>query len=211
MSRDLPPRPHLDHLKKQAKELLQSLQQQDAGARLADAQHAIAREYGFASWPRLKAHVERQSTPVPNPFVGRWTADLSKSRLHPLNRLRSASIGFDIAGDAVTVDYVMVEASGRIDRGVNSLVADGSEHPSMSRQGYVVRAGWHGPHGLEVVVSLNGEVEGRVDYVVSSDGGTLTLSAVWRGGVEQVSVFTRDRPPDTGTAGGGRLARLERQ
>jgi hypothetical protein len=30
-----------------------------------------------------------------------------------------------------------------------------------------------------------------VEYVVSPDGGTLTLSASWRGGVEQMSVFTR--------------------
>ena len=78
----------------------------------------------------------------------------------------------------------------------------------MSRLGYVMRAGWHDPHSLEVVVLLNGEIEGRVDYVVSRDGGTLTSSAVWRGGAAQVSVFTRDRAPDTGTAGGGRLARL---
>src|SRR4051812_36171799 len=27
-------------------------------ARLSDAQWVIAREYGFASWPRLKAHIE---------------------------------------------------------------------------------------------------------------------------------------------------------
>ena len=29
-----------------------------AGAKLADAQWVIAREYGFASWPRLKAHID---------------------------------------------------------------------------------------------------------------------------------------------------------
>ena len=28
------------------------------GTRLADAQHDIAREYGFPSWPKLKAHVD---------------------------------------------------------------------------------------------------------------------------------------------------------
>jgi len=30
-----------------------------------------------------------------------------------------------------------------------------------------------------------------VEYVVSADGSTLTLAASWRGGVEQMSVFTR--------------------
>jgi Glyoxalase superfamily protein len=193
MSRDLPPRPHLDHLRKQAKELLQTLQQQDPRSRLADAQHAIARQYGFSSWPRLKAHVAREAATAPNPFVGNWTADLSRSRLHPLNQLRCATIAFDVAGDTVTINYVMVEPSGHTERGVNTFVADGNERPSMIREGYVMRARWLGSHGLEAVVSRNGEFEGRVDYAVSSDGRTLTLSAKGGpGGVEQVGVFERD-------------------
>ena len=190
MSRDLPVRPNLDHLKKQAKELLQTLKRQDSTAQLADAQHALAREYGFASWPRLKAHVESESA-APNPFVGKWTADLSRSKLHPLNRLQAASLGFDVAGADVTIDYVMVDESGRTDRGLNTFVADGNERPSRHREGYIMRATWLGSHRLEAVVSRAGEFEGRVEYVVSPDGGTLTLSASWRGGVEQLSVFTR--------------------
>lgn len=58
MSRDLPDRPNLDHLKKQAKALLRKLREHDAAATLADAQHALAREYGFASWPKLKTHLQ---------------------------------------------------------------------------------------------------------------------------------------------------------
>jgi hypothetical protein len=193
MSRDLPPRPHLDHLRKQAKELLGSLRQQNPEAQLADAQHAIAREYGFESWPRLKTYVEQERPAASSPLTGKWTADLSRSKLHPLNHLQCASIGFDVTGDEVTVDYVMVDASGRIDRGVNSLVADGHEHPSLVRGGYVMRARWLGRSGLEAVVSKNGEVEGRVTYLVAPDGDTLTLSAMWRDGIEQVSVFVRDR------------------
>jgi hypothetical protein len=50
----LPDRPNLRHLKDQAKDLLKT----GAAASLADAQHQIARLYGFASWPKLKAHVE---------------------------------------------------------------------------------------------------------------------------------------------------------
>jgi len=52
--RPLPERPNLRHLKDQAKDLLKS----GAAASLADAQFKIARLYGFASWPKLKAHVE---------------------------------------------------------------------------------------------------------------------------------------------------------
>jgi hypothetical protein len=190
MSRDLPARPNLEHLRKQAKELRASLQQQNPEFRLADAQHQIAREYGFESWPRLKVHVERAET-LASPFIGQWTADLSRSTLHPLNHLRSASIGFDVSGDEVTIDYVMVDDSGRTDRGVSSLVADGHEHPLQVRYGYVLRARWLDLRGLEAVVTKDGDVEGRVEYRVSPAGDTLTLLASWREGVEQVSVFVR--------------------
>lgn len=50
----LPDRPNLRHLKDQAKGLLKA----GGAASLADAQLQIARLYGFASWPKLKAHVE---------------------------------------------------------------------------------------------------------------------------------------------------------
>ena len=76
-------RPNLEQKKKLAKELLKAVQQLDAaqaarftwnlprfrgksaqdvireGASLADAQHVIARESGFESWPRLKQYVQQ--------------------------------------------------------------------------------------------------------------------------------------------------------
>ena len=58
MSRDLPRRPSLEHLKKQAKLLLHQLKQHDPAARLTAAQHALAIEYGFVSWRELKTHVQ---------------------------------------------------------------------------------------------------------------------------------------------------------
>jgi uncharacterized protein (TIGR03067 family) len=83
VEKTLPPRPHLDHLRRQAKALLASLEANDpaaiatfreflpaarglsaeqvrsAGYRLADAQSAVARKSGFASWPELSRHVEQ--------------------------------------------------------------------------------------------------------------------------------------------------------
>jgi hypothetical protein len=52
--RPLPDRPNLRHLRDQAKALV------DAGdaPSITAAQFAIARQYGFASWPKLKAHVD---------------------------------------------------------------------------------------------------------------------------------------------------------
>jgi uncharacterized protein (TIGR03067 family) len=83
VNKKLPSRPDLDHLRRQAKSLLASLERGEAdaiatfrehlpaakdlsdarirgaGFRLADAQSAVARKTGFASWPRLSRHVEQ--------------------------------------------------------------------------------------------------------------------------------------------------------
>ena len=74
MSRTLPERANLEFLTKQSKDLLRDVKAGDAIARerlrawgppgasespkLADCQHALAREYGFTSWPKLRAHVQ---------------------------------------------------------------------------------------------------------------------------------------------------------
>jgi hypothetical protein len=58
MSRELPAKPSLEFLKKQAKELLRSTRQSTGQGKLADAQHALANEYGFSTWANLKSHVE---------------------------------------------------------------------------------------------------------------------------------------------------------
>jgi ankyrin repeat protein len=52
--KQLPPRPNLDQLKRQAKELVQA----GKAPALHDAQTMLAREYGFASWNKLHDHVE---------------------------------------------------------------------------------------------------------------------------------------------------------
>jgi ankyrin repeat protein len=57
-SRRLPERPSLEQLRKQAKEHLATLRAADPSVNLAAAQHALAREYGFESWPKLVHHVE---------------------------------------------------------------------------------------------------------------------------------------------------------
>jgi ankyrin repeat protein len=56
--RRLPARPSLEQLRKQAKEHLDTLRAGQPSATLSLAQHALAREYGFDSWPALVHHVE---------------------------------------------------------------------------------------------------------------------------------------------------------
>lgn len=73
MSIELPARPHLDVLRRQARSLLRGLIAGDAAAlaraapyalgptpKLSGAQLVIAREHGFAGWPKLVAEVERR-------------------------------------------------------------------------------------------------------------------------------------------------------
>jgi ankyrin repeat protein len=56
--RPLPERPDLRHLKDQARDLLKA----GRATSLAKAQFQVARQYGFASWPKLKARVESLQT-----------------------------------------------------------------------------------------------------------------------------------------------------
>jgi hypothetical protein len=80
VDKNLPARPNLDHLRRQAKTLLKQLASGDPDAkrafvehlpalkgaqpdatslRLADAQSVVARQSGHASWPALARHVEQ--------------------------------------------------------------------------------------------------------------------------------------------------------
>src|SRR5690348_7795284 len=73
----LPGRPDLDQLRRQARELLRAAAAGDEEAlrriravpgrqTLSAAQLAIAREHGFASWPRLRAEVLRRLAAEPD-------------------------------------------------------------------------------------------------------------------------------------------------
>jgi len=54
----LPERPSMEYMRKCAKEQLRELRNTQPDAKLATAQKALAREHGFSSWRKLKAHVE---------------------------------------------------------------------------------------------------------------------------------------------------------
>jgi effector-binding domain-containing protein len=56
----LPERPHLGHLRQQAKDLLAKLRAAHPDTSLATAQTMLARRYGLRTWPELKAEVERR-------------------------------------------------------------------------------------------------------------------------------------------------------
>jgi len=81
MPAELPPHPNLEHLKKQAKALLHDFRQSKPDAikkfsalqlefppKLSDAQHLIAREYGFDSWAKLKERAQSHSEKADDPL-----------------------------------------------------------------------------------------------------------------------------------------------
>jgi ankyrin repeat protein len=60
MPQALPARPNLDWLRKTAKQQLHELRKDNPDAKLASAQLALARQYGFRSWRALKAEIDRR-------------------------------------------------------------------------------------------------------------------------------------------------------
>jgi ankyrin repeat protein len=65
-ARTLPTRASLEHLKKEAKQRLKALRQENPQTTLAAAQFAVARDYGFAGWRQLKAYVDTVDAAHPN-------------------------------------------------------------------------------------------------------------------------------------------------
>jgi hypothetical protein len=74
--KSLPDNPHLDHLRRQAKDLLAGLRDIRPSASLADAQASLAEQYGFRTWSDLKAEVARHGrADVADPGLARQLAD----------------------------------------------------------------------------------------------------------------------------------------
>jgi hypothetical protein len=170
MPRRLPDHPNLEHLKRQAKDLLAELRRRAPAMHLADAQRALAREYGFASWTKLKTHVGSMRSSL----AGRWSANLHKSRPHALNPFRMASLEISVEGDRATFAFVSVDPRGNEHRGQPTVVIDGHHHAMEHGVGYVAK--WLGPGVLEVIATKDGRPTGHGLYEVSPNGQALTVS-----------------------------------
>lgn len=72
----LPDNPNLDHLRRQAKDLLAGLRDSDPDASLAESQASLAGQYGFRTWTDLKAEVDRRQgrADVADPALARQIA-----------------------------------------------------------------------------------------------------------------------------------------
>jgi ankyrin repeat protein len=167
--RVLPDRPNLRHLKDQAKDLL------NAGSleSLAAAQLQVARTYGFASWPKLKAHValleeagQLKEAIDQNDLLRVQTTMLKKPSLH------EAPIGYAQDGPLTWVAECrippvppnqtrlemarwMIENGSDVHRGGDAplmrAALDGERIPMMellTSHGADVNAAWHGSYPI---------------------------------------------------------------
>lgn len=202
----LPPRANLEHLKKEAKAILRVFKHHKPGWRLANAQHAVARGYGFSSWFTLKTHVESvtssrrcdetrltsghaaspavEGSTDAHPMVGTWMR-----RAKPLDTNRAdheAMMSVDVAGAIVTMTYATFgqpadESAVRV-----SIRADGHEHPLEPGSAEVLRARWISLRLLELILARGSEIVGRGQYEVSETGTVLIVSTA-----DRVVVFER--------------------
>ncbi len=101
-TRLLPDHPHLDQLKRQAKELLHDHRAGDPAAfsliaeflpplsrplALADAQHAIARRYSFRSWAKLKEFIDTYDASGVSPAAARLRQAIDADQIALMARL----------------------------------------------------------------------------------------------------------------------------
>jgi hypothetical protein len=204
MSRQLPARPNLDHLKHQAKDLLQSARTLHPDWQLADAQFALARGYGFSSWPTLKAHVDAivrepgaDGPPAApgaaidltdeSPMTGTWVANVAASRRHPAMLFQSASLEVTVTGPRVRLTQLLVDAEGKKAGGALTIETDGiARQPDGTGAAHALTARWLDARTLEVIDTMDGRDIGRGRYAVSIDGRRLTVSTA-----EQELVFDR--------------------
>lgn len=81
MSGQLPDNPSLEYLRNQAKELLRAAPH----GKLADAQHALANQYGFSTWAKLKSHVQEKSL-TPAQALKKAVCDMDSARVSQILR-----------------------------------------------------------------------------------------------------------------------------
>jgi ankyrin repeat protein len=141
-SASLPERPHLDQLRRQAKELKEAAELRlGAPMTLAAAQLAVAREYGFASWARLKAEVESRNAQLAE-RVSEFLQRSLRGSAGAVRMLRAepSLAGYDIRTAAVLGEVEAVRRFIAADRAAAVRVDSETGWPPLL---YVCASRWH--------------------------------------------------------------------
>ena len=109
-----------------------------------------------------------------NPFVGTWTANLSKSKLLPGYEYKPLTLQIAVVFDTVTIGSKFATASGQEQSAADLFHTDGKEHPGTLSPGVLHTARWSNSRTLESRAKKDGKDMGVMTYEVSADGKTLT-------------------------------------
>lgn len=205
MSQRLPVLPHLDHLKKQAKDVVRVARLRTAGFRLAEAQQAVARGYGFANWKDLKDHVESArhtvqksgSSEVPRhsvskgqasihlseqaagvrSFQGTWATPASPADANCREGSpQRITLDFQIGDNELILTQIAADATGEYLAIRMTMVLDGKSHPIPFGADLTLQVVWSDRRTLGTIVRQSGRVVAEGRYSVSSDGRALRVS-----------------------------------
>jgi hypothetical protein len=191
----LPPFPNLEHLKGQAKDVLRVVRRRNPRWKLALAQHAVARGYGFTSWPELKTHIEslRLHSPASpirrrgtdgeradcgeHPLMGAWVLNPSRSAMPSARGVPDGvMLEFSMAGGTITMTQVVVDPSGHDIAIKVAIRTDGTGQPVRFGQGLILEARLSESQRLEAVIRNGEHIVNQGAYEVSGDRQTLTFS-----------------------------------
>jgi hypothetical protein len=190
MSQQLPLHPNLDHLKKQAKDVLRVFRRQKPQWKLADAQHAVARGYGFVNWSSLKTHVEkvrheqRDDSSVAKTSLGRSVSNGEDRAIHPaIHPIVGAWVSnedvvveFQLNEEEIKLTQVGTDTAGHEIAIRTTICADGQEHPAPFGEGVRLKAFWTTSLRLDATLTTSDRTISRCSYEVSADGKSLVVS-----------------------------------
>jgi ankyrin repeat protein len=157
--RQLPTRPNLRHLKDQARDLVKA----GSAASLTEAQFTIARLYGFASWPKLKAHVESlEETGQLRHAIDRNDLERVKAMMRRNPALHRAPLGYGQDGPLTWVAECRVPwgAPGPIRLEMARWMIENGSDVHQGGDGPLMRAALNGARipMMELLVSLGADV-----------------------------------------------------
>jgi ankyrin repeat protein len=183
----LPDRPNLEHLRKQAKS-----RKRDRGTTLAVAQHELAREYSFPSWPRLVRHVQA----IGLAGIERQLALADPSGLASVVAAEPTAVHDRVDG-LVPLLYLLRRSvgSGADVRECARLLLEAGADPNAftheEEQGgdwdfYAIRSAVDRDDAalVELLIQHGAERDDDAIYHACEHGGTALLEALWKPGAE---------------------------
>jgi ankyrin repeat protein len=208
----LPARPDLEQLRHQAKDLFREATRGEATALarihavserliLASAQLAIAREYGFESWPKLKREVERREV-LNSRDVDRLSSllaedpDLAVSRMvnwadhqfgaSPLNYV--AMIAFDHERLGLPAE---LPGTGRVAAALIDAGAPVDGQPGEFETPLITAASYGDAEVAQVLTDSGADIEARATEAGAVPGGTALMHAAVFGMTEVLDLLVK--------------------